>query len=245
MTKKLNVLNIFILLYLFESSYSKQNILILEGDSVDLSINNAIQYNYKLFLIFHVKNCPYCTHALKVLKDKVIKHYDDDQDKMFFGSIDLDNQSNVWLGLRFNITKIPYIILIENKKMYQFESQFEESLVVKFINEEKIIEDALEIPESVTFGKKLKVAILELTGRIQFLLKKYGIKIPWNNTMTQIFLIICLGAFIYVESIIIGFCKNLCKFNRNKNKNIKDKKEETEEKRDKKESEKDDKLKKE
>ena len=247
MIQKLNILNLFILLFLFKFSHSKQNIFVLEGDSVELSINNAIEFNYKLFLIFHVRNCPYCAHALKVLKEKVIKHYDNDQNNIFFGSIDLNSQSNFWLGYRFNITKIPYIILIENKKMYHFESQIEESFLVKFINEEKNIEDALDIPEPLTFGRKLKVAVLELTEKIQFLLNKFGIKIPWNTTMTHIFLIISFGTFIYLETKMLYKCKNLCKFH--KNKNIKDKKEEKEKekdnKKDKNKSEKSDKLKKE
>ncbi len=236
MTKNLNFLYLIIILYIFESSLSKKNILVLEGDNVDLSIKNSLEYNYKLFLIFHVRNCPYCTHALKVLKDQVIKHYDDDEGNMFFGSIDLDNQANIWLGLRFNITKIPYIILIENKKMYHFESQFEESLVVKFIDEEKNIEDALDVPEPVTFGKKFKIAVQELTERMQTMLDKFGIKLKWNNTMTHILLVIFFGAFVYVESKIFSKCRNLCKFNTNK-KNIKkkDEKDEKEIKKEKKE----------
>ena len=220
MTKNIYIFILILVLCLFKSSISKQHIVILEGDKVDLAIKNSIEYNYKLFIIFHVHNCPYCTHALKVLKDQVIKHYDDNGENMFFGSVDLDNQLNVWLGLRFNITKIPYIILIENKKMYHFESQFEESLVVKFIDEEKNFEDGEDVPESVTFMKKFKVAVKELTERMQEIINKLGIKITWNTTMTYILLIFFFGTFVYVENKIIGQCRNLCQFKKNNNNNI-------------------------
>ena len=60
-------------------------------------------------------------------EEQVIKNYED-EDEIEFGSVNLDKQSNVWLGVRFNITKIPFIILIENKRMYKYPEQlFEES----------------------------------------------------------------------------------------------------------------------
>ena len=199
--------------YLFELIYAEKKILIIEGDYLDKAIQNAISSKYKLFLIFHVQKCQYCTHALKVLKSQVVKNYEDDEN-IFFGSVNLDEQSNVWLGIRFNITKIPYIILIENKKMYHYESQFEESLVVKFINEEKNVEDGEEIPPAVTFKKKFDIAVEELTEVIQGYLNKYiGIK-KWSSKMTCILLIFLFVCVIYIESRIISKCKNLCKFNK-------------------------------
>ena len=212
--KNLNyVLFIMLEFYLFGLISSEKKILLIEGDYFDKAIQNAISSNYKLFLIFHVKKCQYCTHSLKVLKNQVIKNYEDDEN-IFFGSVNLDDQSNVWLGIRFNITKIPYIILIENKRMYHFESQFEESLVVKFINEEKNVEDGLEIPPSVSFRKKFEIAVEELTETIQGTLKKYlGLKM-WSSKMTYILLAFLFVSVIYIESSIINKCKNLCKFNK-------------------------------
>ena len=221
MAKKVHYILFFsIFLCLFKFSFSEKKIVIIEGDNLDLAINNSRDSNFKLFLIFYVKNCPYCTRALKVLKDQVIKNFDEQED-IFFGSVDLDNQLNVWVGLRFNITKIPYIILIENNKMYHYESQFEESLVLKFINEEKNLEDGQGIPNPVTFMKKFEVAVQELTERMQSILNKFGIKINWNNYMTYILLISFLAFFVYVENKIIKGCQKLCSFKKNnKNNNI-------------------------
>ena len=207
------VLFIILEFYLFELISAEKKILILDGDYFDKAIQNAISSKYKLFLIFHVQKCQYCTHALKVLKSQVIKNYDDDEN-IFFGSVNLDEQSNVWLGIRFNISRIPYIILIENKKMYHFESQFEESLVVKFINEEKNVEDGEEIPPAVTFKRKFGIAVEELTETIQGYLNKYLGTKAWSSKMTYILLIMCFIGVIYIESSIINKCKNLCKFNK-------------------------------
>ena len=208
------VLLIILEFNLFELISAEKKIIIIEGDYLDKAIQNVISSNNKLFLIFHVQKCQYCTHVLKVLKSQVIKNYEDDEN-IFFGSVNLDEQSNVWLGVRFNISKIPFIILIENKKMYHFESQFEESLVVKFINEEKNVEDGEEIPPAVTFNRKFSIAVEELTQTIQGYLNKYlGTKM-WSNKMTYILLVILFIGVIYIESSIINKCKNLCKFNKN------------------------------
>ena len=214
---------------LFELISAEKKITIIEGDYLDKAIQNVISSNNKLFLIFHVQKCQYCTHVLKVLKSQVIKNYEDDEN-IFFGSVNLDEQSNVWLGVRFNISKIPFIILIENKKMYHFESQFEESLVVKFINEEKNVEDGEEIPPAVTFNRKFSIAVEELTQTIQGYLNKYLGTKTWSNKMTYILLVILFIGVIYIESSIINKCKNLCKFNKkvkkeDKNENIPEKNE--------------------
>ena len=207
------VLFIILDFYQFVLISAEKKILKIEGDYLDKAIQNAISSKSKLFLIFHVQKCQYCTHALKTLKSQVIKNYEDDEN-IFFGSINLDEQSNIWLGVRFNISKIPYVVLLENKKMYKFEHQFEESIVVKFINEEKNVEDGEEIPPVVTFKRKFSIAVEELTETIQGYLDKYlGIK-AWSSKMTYILLIILFIGVIHIESSIINKCKKLCKFNK-------------------------------
>ena len=128
--------------------------------------------------------------------------------------------------------------------MYHYESQFEESLVLKFINEEKNIEDGEDIPEPVTFKKKFKIAVKELTENMQGLMKKLGINIGWNNAMTYILLILIFIIFVYVESKIIERCKRIFKLIKN-NKNYVKKKDKNEEKKELKNNEKNKKIKKE
>jgi thioredoxin-related protein len=203
---------------LFHQTLEIKQIMIYEGDSFDTALQNSIEERKKLFVIFYINHCSYCAHSIKVLKEQVIKNYED-EDEIEFGSVNLDKQSNVWLGVRFNITKIPFIILIENKRMYKYPEQlFEESYVLNFINDEKNFEDSFDIPESVEWGTKLKIVLIEFTQKInenmQSILDKYKIGIQWNNTMTYILLALILIIFIFLESKLLMFIKYMCKFDK-------------------------------
>lgn len=250
MSKFLVIILLIFLFSLFQLTYELKNIMILEGDSLDKAIQDSIEEKSKLLLIFYVNHCPYCAHSIKVLKEQIIKNFEDEEE-INFGTINLDRQSNVWVGVRFNITRIPYIVLIENKKMYQFQSQFEESVVLKFIHDEKTIEDAIDIPDNVGWKIKSNIIMQELTERLknfmQSLLNKYGIKVQWNNTMTYIFLFFIMICIIYLENKLILLIKNLCKFDRignikidleNKENNNKIKKEKKDKKNEKNDNEK-------
>jgi hypothetical protein len=216
--KNASFLLVFFFFSLFHQTLEIKQIMIYEGDSFDTALQNSIKERKKLFVIFYINHCSYCAHSIKVLKEQVIKNYDD-EDEIEFGSVNLDKQSNVWLGVRFNITKIPFIILIENKRMYKFQEQpFEESIVLKFINDEKNFEDSFDIPESVDWGTKFMIVFNEFTQKIkeimQSLLDKYKINIQWNNTMTYILLAFILMILLFLEYKLLGFIKYLCKFDK-------------------------------
>ena len=214
MPNKSYILFFIVILCLFKSSFSEKKIMKIEGENLDVVLKNSYLSKFKLFLVFYVKNCQYCTHALKVLKNQIAKNYDEEEE-ISFGSVDLDNQLNIWVGLRFNITRIPFIILVENNKMYHYENQFEESLVMKFISEEKNIEDGEDIPKPIGFTQKFYIAVDELTERMQGVVDMIGLKVKWNISMTYAFLVLIFFSFIYIESKIIQRCKNLCNFGKN------------------------------
>ena len=144
--------------------------------------------------------------ALKILKTQVIKNFED-EDEISFGSINLDEQKNVWFGLRFNVTKIPYIILIENKKMYLYQKNFESKEVIKFINEEKNIEDALDIPDEITFFTKFKAAMRELGGNIEKILEKFGVSKTYGLQIAYFLIIMGFISFIYLENKLLDLCR--------------------------------------
>ena len=216
--KNASFLLVFFFFSLFHQTLEIKQIMIYEGDSFDTALQNSIKERKKLFVIFYINHCSYCAHSIKVLKEQVIKNYDD-EDEIEFGSVNLDKQSNVWLGVRFNITKIPFIILIENKRMYKFREQlFEEPIVLKFINDEKNFEDSFDIPESVDWGTKFMIVFNEFTQKIkeimQSLLDKYKINIQWNNTLTYILLAFAIMILLFLEYKLLGFIKYICKFDK-------------------------------
>ena len=202
---------------IFKSTNSRKEIMLLEGETFEETLKNSIESKSKLFLIFHVKKCPFCDHVIKILKERIINNYED-EDEINFGIVNLDRQSNIWLGIRFNITRIPFIILIENKKMYHFQNQFEESTVLNFIEEEKTVEDSMDIPENLGMMGKLNAIMRDLKERIresmQIIFDKYGIKLRWNNTMTYILLTVLLISIIYIENKLIEVIRKIFKFNR-------------------------------
>ena len=215
----LNLFNLFILISsLFISCLSTKQIMSLEGEELDLQIKSSMQSNFKLFLIFYVNNCQYCNMAIKILKNQIIKNYED-EDEINFGTINLDNQKNAWLGLRFNVTRIPYIILIERNKMYLFQKNFEEKGVINFINEEKNIEDAFDIPEEITFFSKFKAAMNELSSKIEKVLEMYGINKKWGIKLSYFVIIVGVISFIYLENKLIDYCKNSYKKKDNNDEN--------------------------
>ena len=212
-----NIIPLLIFFSLFISSLSKKKIMILEGDQIESQIQLSFKSNKKLFLIFYTNNCQYCTMALKILKTQIAKYFEEEDD-ISFGSINLDDQKNIWLGLRFNVTRIPFIILIENKRMYLYQKIFEEKNVIEFINEEKNIEDGVDIPDEITFFTKFKAAVRELSDNIEKYLEIFGISKTWGIKISYFLLITGVIAFIYLENKFINFCKNFF-WNKNRNTN--------------------------
>ena len=230
-------INILILISLFSNSFSKKNVMNLEGKEVDKEIKKASQLNYKLFIVFYLKNCQYCDVVLKTLKTQIIKNFED-EDEISFGTINLSNQYNVWHGLRFNVTRIPYIILIENNKIYKFQKIFEEKEVIEFINEEKNIEDAFDIPKEITLLSKLKAALNELSSKIERVLEMFGVNKKWSRIISYLTIIFGVTSFIYIENKLIDSCKNSCK-KKHENESIKEDKNNQDKKDDKEKAKKD------
>ena len=197
---------LIILLSLISLSQSTKKIMILEGEQLDFQIKNASETNSTLFLIFYVNRCLYCSHALKVLKNNIVKNFKE-EDKISFGIINLENQTNIWSGIRFNITKIPYIILIQKNKMYYYQNSFEENLVMKFITEEKNIEDALDLPPPVNFFGKLKAVMKELDEKIVYFFGQFGMEKRFASKITYLFVIIGFIVIIFIEGLIFKFCR--------------------------------------
>ena len=145
---------------------------------------------------------------MRVLKEKVVVHYENDN-KITFGVVNLDRKDNFWIGLKFNITQIPYIVLIEEKKMYLFNEQFEEMNVVNFINEEKNIEDALDIPDDVGLMKKINFYMADIIQKTSDIFYKRGFSKFWSNIGALILLILAFLYLIYLEHKILSSVRTL------------------------------------
>ena len=218
------VQNIFLLLFtsllflLNIISIKSKEIKIFEGEAFNQELEKTIKTKKKLFLIFFAKNCDYCGYSVRVLKERIVQHYEEDN-KISFGVINLDRQSNFWIGYKFNITQIPYILLIEGGKMYQFKEQFDEMKVVQFIDEEKNIEDALDIPEDVGLSKKISFFMAGLIRQTSDLFVKFGFNNNMSNYLACALLFIFLVAMIYLEHKLLNGIRKLIDYFKNWKKN--------------------------
>ena len=80
MSSLLNKLIIIMIIFmsLFQKISPTKKIMYLEGEQLDSQISLSVKTDSKLFLIFYVKNCQYCTHALQILKNKIVKNFEDE-----------------------------------------------------------------------------------------------------------------------------------------------------------------------
>ena len=223
------------------SLITSKEIKIYEGESFNQALQNAIESRKKLFIIFFARNCEYCGYSVRVLKERVVSHYENN-DQISFGVVNLDRQSNFWIGYAFNVTQVPFIFLIEEGKMYRYKNQFEENDVIEFIEEEKNIEDALDIPEDVGIFKKITVFMANLVQRMSNFFIHHGFSETWSNILSFVLLIFFFINMIYLELRLLNFIKKLielCK--KRKSKEEKNEKKEIDDNKDKKEKEKSDK----
>ena len=224
----------FLLLIIFTliSYIFSKEIKIYEGDTFEQDLKNFIETKTKLFLIFFAKNCEYCSYSVRVLKELVVPHYENDN-KISFGVINLDRKSNYWIGLKFNITHIPYILLIEDKKMYLFKDQFEERHVIDFINEEKNIEDAIDIPEDIGLYKKINFYMADIIQKTSDIFIKWGLSKFWSYTLSFILLILVFIYLVYLEHKLLNSVRQLISYcsksKKKKDNNIDDNKDNIEE----------------
>ncbi len=202
-------------------------------DNLVITDNKKIKW----LILFYVQNCKFCHQTIKILEKDIIPHYSKNSD-IKFGLIDCDK--NLWLAIRFNLSYTPYVILIENNKLYQFKTFPGKDSFINFIDEEKTIEDSLTIPTSLSkIQKGIKVFkgfSSEISKSIQDFLDKKGYKINWKNEYSMILIVVCTILFIVFEFILLVCITKCCCLNKTNESNDKKKKnkkkKENEEKKD-------------
>jgi len=190
------------------------------------SLNNLIESNINdknkiLLIIFYANNCENCQEALNIIYKDIIIEYKNS--KIQFGKINCDLRENIWLNIRFNITRIPYIILIKGNNYYELNSNYDKYEINSFINNKKDKIQLLNIPNKINLIKKILIIINLAHYNTNIYSKKYfntNISINIIIFMIILFFIIFFWIIYY---IFILCCYNLCLckfFKKNKNKKI-------------------------
>ena len=104
-------------------------ILEINDSNFDSIIQNGNKNRW--LILFYLKTCHYCYNARRLLNKIIeLKKYKE-INNIKFASI--ETKKNTKTNIRFNITKVPYIILVENNTMLELDSYSNEKNLINFI----------------------------------------------------------------------------------------------------------------
>ena len=169
---------------------------------------NAGKY-YKWCVIFYLKTCGHCKRA-KNARDKIFKKVSDP--KVRFAQ--LETEENMITNLRFNVTAVPYIVLIENNSMLELEKYPNEENLLNFCqsNFSNFEKEIIPYPKPIGMGKVSWIMFREtingLVYQINNYLKKYGInyQLNFNKFLILVVLFLVIGGFL--EYYLLSLCLN-------------------------------------
>ena len=169
---------------------------------------NAGKY-YKWCVIFYLKTCGHCKRA-KNARDKIFKKVSDP--KVRFAQ--LETEENMITNFRFNVTAVPYIVLIENNSMLELEKYPNEENLLNFCqsNFSNFEKEIIPYPKPIGMGKVSWIMFREtingLVYRINNYLKKYGInyQLNFNEFLILVVLFLVIGGFL--EYYLLSLCLN-------------------------------------
>ena len=106
-----------------------EEILELNDSDFDLTIQKG--NNNRWLILFYLETCYHCYHARTVLNRILeFKEYKN-INKIKFASVEVEKNSQC--NDRFNVSQVPYIILVENGTMIEFDSYANEKNLINFI----------------------------------------------------------------------------------------------------------------
>ena len=171
--------------------------------------SNRYNENKKLLLSFYKQNSTLCEEAINAIEKYIIQDYNSESE-IEFGKINLDLDNNIWLYLQFNITRIPYVILIKGIYFYELNKKPDKYSIKEFINLSPYNMIKKKIPEEINTIRKI-LFVLKFTFR-SFRIGFYnifGISLNKNAIIFIFIIILCLIIWIIKEimSFILGlFC---------------------------------------
>jgi hypothetical protein len=198
---------VFIFLFLVVNGLEIQTI-------TDATIDSTIGDGHgNWLLLFYLENCPHCKNALTVLNDLAqnpsLTNEDENTKGLQIGKIECS--LNNWSCMRFNITRVPYIIALQNDKLFEYNFYAMEDKLISFLREEKLVESGLPIPPMLGYAgilsKILEESARVLNEQMQILVDTYlGIDLKWGSYHTILLLIAILFFMLFIEYLIVFYC---------------------------------------
>ena len=137
---------------------------------------------YRWFILFYSKTCGHCMRAKREIK-KVFEELKSN-DSLRFAQIEA--YDNTMTNVRFNITGVPYIIIVENNTMHELDLYPNYENLKKFIftNFSEVKDELKPFPKKVRFHYVawviFKQTLDSVTASVNKFLTKKNIKIQFN-----------------------------------------------------------------
>ena len=166
-------------------------------------------------IIFYTEKCAFCKQ-IKSMMNKIIESQEFIND-IKFGKVDLTY--NLRLQIRFNLTQIPYIILVNNYKMYEMQFLPTEKSLTNFIDSQNLKEFEefkKDFPQELSFFEFMKnlvnFSFQDGSKRINSFLKEHNISFQFTPlSLFLISMIIGVPIATLINILIFGF---LCRKNK-------------------------------
>ena len=183
-------------------------------DLNDLIFDHVIRNGekYRWFIFFYSKTCGHCRRARK----EINKLFDNLKNINSLRFAQMEAYDNTLTNVRFNITGVPYIILIENNTMYELDlfPNFENLKNFISTNFTEVKEDLKPLPKKVKFSYVawviFKQSLDSITESFNKLLKRNKINIQFNPYVfiLTVFLTIIACCICLVKCCIYCCCND-------------------------------------
>ena len=199
-----------------------KKILELNNESFNRLVESNRYYNNKkLLVIFYTKNCNNCKEALNIISNDIIERYKYDS-KIDFGKIDCDLKENIWLNIRFNISRIPYIILIKDNHFYELNSNYDKYELDYFINDIKENKDLKRLPDDIEIFQKRIIIFKNSINYFRDYFQYYFNITIHQNIIIFILILLLIVLLLIFKTILEFLCSKIfyCRICRKKDEDL-------------------------
>ena len=125
----------------------------------------------KWVILFYTPSCKRCVNFTETLK-RVMQNYP--EDPVAFCLVNVEESK--WISSRFNIRRLPELIIVEEGLYYKFRSRLSERKINDFINKKKLPEYGYSIPKTTSFAAIYRKYFSLLVSKIHFIITEKIIK---------------------------------------------------------------------
>ena len=210
-----------------QEKYAVPEVIELNDSNIDSTIKDGI-YNRWLILCY-IETCYHCKRARQVLNDILESGNYPVINNIKFAQIEV--HKNIKSNIRFNISKVPHIILVENNTMYELDLYPNEKNLINFIGTDfrNVTKDIRPFPHMNIFKYYYAIfdnSVTEIVKQINDYLKTKNIFFEFNSlTFILSYVILCSAiSIIFISTIMNCFSpkKNKNKINKPQIKNEND-----------------------